>query len=64
VGATIAAPVAWLLEYDQSLGLPESASETSALFLLGVGVATAAGCLILRGLLLLLGTPSSSAPLV
>jgi hypothetical protein len=43
VGATVAAPVAWLLESDQSLGLPESASETSPLLAWGVGVAIAAG---------------------
>jgi hypothetical protein len=42
VGATVAAPVAWLPESDQSLG-PESASETYALLSLGAGVATAAG---------------------
>jgi hypothetical protein len=38
-----AAPIAWLLESGQSLGLPEFASETSALFSLGGGGATRAG---------------------
>jgi hypothetical protein len=43
VGAAVAAPVAWLLESNQSLGLPKSASETSALLSLGVVVATTVG---------------------
>jgi hypothetical protein len=43
MGAAVAAPIAWLSESDQSFGLPESASETSALLSLGVVEATAAG---------------------
>ena len=43
MGAAAAALVAWQPESDQSPGLPESASETSALLSLGVVVATAAG---------------------
>jgi hypothetical protein len=42
VEVAAAAPVAWLSGSNQSLGLPESASETSARLSLGV-VATAAG---------------------
>jgi hypothetical protein len=38
-----AAPAALLLEYDQLLGLPEFASETSAQWSSGVVVATPAG---------------------
>jgi hypothetical protein len=41
VGAAAAALVAWQPESDQSPGLPESASETSALLSLGAVVATA-----------------------
>jgi hypothetical protein len=43
VEAAAAAPGAWLLWSDQLLELPRSTSETSALFSLGVVVATAAG---------------------
>jgi hypothetical protein len=39
----VAAPIAWLPGSDQSLGLHESVSETSARSSSGVGVATAAG---------------------
>jgi hypothetical protein len=35
VGAAVAAPVAWLPESDQSLGLSKSASKTFALLSLG-----------------------------
>jgi hypothetical protein len=42
VGAAVAAPVACLPKSDQSLGLPKSASETSATLSLGVVVVTAA----------------------
>jgi hypothetical protein len=45
VGADVATPVVWLPESDQSLGLPESTSETSALLSLGVVVATTVGML-------------------
>jgi hypothetical protein len=43
VGAATAALSSWQPESDQSLGLPESASETSALLSLGAVEATAAG---------------------
>jgi hypothetical protein len=42
LGLLVVALVAWLPESDQSLGLPESTSETSTLLSLGVVVATAA----------------------
>jgi hypothetical protein len=42
VGAAATALATWRQESDQSLGLPESASETSALLSLGAVVATAA----------------------
>jgi hypothetical protein len=42
VGAAAVALAAWRLESNQLLGLPESALETSAPFLLGTGMATAA----------------------
>jgi hypothetical protein len=42
VKAAVAAPVAWLPGSDQSHGLPESRSETSARWSLGVVVATVA----------------------
>jgi hypothetical protein len=43
VEVAVAVPVAWLPGFDQSLGLPESASETSTLLSLRVVVATTAG---------------------
>jgi hypothetical protein len=43
VEASVAAPVAWLLGSDQSLGLHESTSETSARLSLEVVVAIAVG---------------------
>jgi hypothetical protein len=42
VGAAVVALATWRPESDQSLGLPESASETSAILSLGVVVATTA----------------------
>jgi hypothetical protein len=63
VEVVAAAPVAWLPESKQSLELPESALETSARLSLG-GWQLLLGCLIVGCLLLLLGTPSTSTPVV
>jgi hypothetical protein len=68
VGAVVAASVAWLQKFKQSLGLPlglpESASETFALLSLGQWWQLMLRCLILRCLLLLLGMPPSSTSVI
>jgi hypothetical protein len=64
MGVAVAAPVAWLPGSDKSLRLLKSTLETSAQWSLEGWRQLLLRCLILGCLLLLLGTPSTSAPVV